>query len=65
MMRIYSIIFSCVFMMGLQAGPLDFGGGSADTRFMDRATAALEKRVQGYPGVDRLYRELFYTPVWI
>jgi hypothetical protein len=65
MMRIYSIIFSCVFMMGLQAGPLDFGGGSADTRFMDRATAALEKRVRGYPGVDRLYRELFYTPVWI
>jgi len=65
MTRILFILFSLLFVEGFRAGPLDFGGGSADTRFMDRATAALEKRVQGYPGVDRLYRELFYTPVWI
>ncbi len=60
-----TLLFLFLLLSGLRAGPLDFGGGSADTRFMDRATAALEKRVRGYPGVDRLYRELFYTPVWI
>jgi hypothetical protein len=53
-LKLFTLLF--LWLAGLQAGPLDFGGGSADTRFMDRATAALEKRVQGYPGVDRLYR---------
>ncbi len=53
------------FFGALWAGPLDFGGGSADTSFVDKATVALEKRVKEYPGVDRLYQELFYTPVWV
>ena len=47
------------------AGPLDFGQTSSESAFVDRATSALQKRVKGYPGVDRLYHELFYTPVWI
>ncbi|WP_456393240.1 L,D-transpeptidase family protein [Nitratifractor sp.] len=55
-----------LFFLGvLWGGPLDFGGGSADTSFVDKATVALEKRVKDYPGADRLYRELFYTPVWV
>jgi murein L,D-transpeptidase YcbB/YkuD len=65
MMRNFLILFSLLFAVGSWSGPLDFGGGSADTSFVDRATAALEKRVKAYPGADRLYRELFYTPVWI
>ncbi len=47
------------------AGPLDFGQTSSESAFVDRATSALQKRVKGYPGVDQLYHELFYTPVWI
>ena len=47
------------------AGPLDFGRNSAESAFVDRATSALQKRVKGYPGVDKLYHELFYTPVWV
>jgi len=62
---ISTLVFTLFFTLAVQAGPLDFGGGSADTGFMDKATTALEKRVKGYPGVDRLYRELFYTPVWV
>jgi len=63
--RIFTLFFSTLFLLSLQAGPLDFGGGSTDTGFVDKASAALEKRVKGYPGVNRLYRELFFTPVWV
>ncbi|WP_457607300.1 L,D-transpeptidase family protein [Nitratifractor sp.] len=51
----------------LSAGPLDFDSGSANTSFVDKVSTALEKRLKNasYPGLDRLYKELFYTPVWI
>jgi murein L,D-transpeptidase YcbB/YkuD len=65
MIRIAILLQTLFLWTALQAGPLDFGGGSSDTTFVDKATTVLEKRVKGYPGVDRLYRELFYTPVWI
>jgi murein L,D-transpeptidase YcbB/YkuD len=65
-MQKYLLILMIIFGSGLSsAGPLDFGQTSREGAFVDRATVALQKRVKGYPGVDRLYRELFYTPVWI
>ena len=44
-----------------------FGFGSADTAFVDKASVVLEKRVNSgaSPSMKRLYKELFYTPVWI
>ena len=64
------ILLFAFFLSGtatLSAGPLDFGGGSANTSFVDRASSQLEKRLKSsaYPGLDRLYKSLFYTPVWI
>ncbi len=60
-------LFSLLCLGTLPAGPLDFDTGSADTSYVDRASQALQTRLKkaDYPGLDRLYRQLFYTPVWI
>ncbi len=64
---IFLWILSLSAPLALQAGPLDFDSGSANTSFVDRASEQLQKRLQqaDYPAFDRLYKELFYTPVWI
>ncbi|WP_457602858.1 L,D-transpeptidase family protein [Nitratifractor sp.] len=61
---IFLFVFLC--LRTLPAGPLDFDTGSANTSYVDRASQALQTRLKkaDYPGLDRLYRELFYTPVW-
>jgi murein L,D-transpeptidase YcbB/YkuD len=59
------VLLSFFSMMNVCAGPFDFGEGSVGTSYLDSISAKLEKEVRGYPALNWLYRELFYTPVWI
>ena len=36
-----------------------------ESTFIDQATSILQKRVKHYPRLGKLYKELFYTPVWV
>ncbi len=61
-------LVALIIFLGLSlvnAGVLDFDQPSKESTFIDRATEALQKRVKNYPGADKLYHELFYTPVWV
>jgi len=57
-------VFGWLIIMGVLARTLT-AAPAGEAEFLDRATGKLEQRVKGYPGADRLYRELFYTPVWV
>ncbi len=35
------------------------------SRFIDQSTDLLQKQVKQYPNLNKLYKELFYTPIWV
>jgi len=64
---IFLLLALTTFSLPAENASLSWGGSGDKTSFFDDASAAIEKRVsQGrLPALDRLYKDLFYAPLWV
>jgi murein L,D-transpeptidase YcbB/YkuD len=64
--RLIIFIVTAAFFSHLSAAGYDWGG-SKNNNFFDDASAKIESRVSGdkLPVLDKLYKELYYAPLWV